>query len=67
MAVIFAERRALTLGKEVSLPSIPRLTLGKACCAECHSWTPVKAYFYFFSFFNQIFCGMFLHYVDLHV
>jgi hypothetical protein len=26
-----------------------------------------KAYFYFFNFGYQTFCGMFLHYVDLHV
>jgi hypothetical protein len=26
-----------------------------------------KAYFYFFKFGNQTFCGMLLHYVDLHV
>jgi hypothetical protein len=30
-------------------------------------WILGKVYFHFFSFFNQIFCGMFLHYVDLHV
>jgi hypothetical protein len=26
-----------------------------------------KVHFYFFNFGNQTFCGMFLHYVDLHV
>jgi hypothetical protein len=26
-----------------------------------------KVYFYFFDFVSQTFCGMFLHYVDLHV
>jgi hypothetical protein len=36
-----------------SLPSV-FLTLG-------------KAYFYFLDFVAQTFCGMFLHYVDLHV
>jgi hypothetical protein len=46
-AVIFAERRALALSKEASLPSVRHLTLGKACCAECHSWTLGKVFFYF--------------------
>jgi hypothetical protein len=53
-AVIFAARRALALDKDAILPSVPRLTLG-------------KVYFYFFSFPNQTFCGMLLHYVDLNV
>jgi hypothetical protein len=65
--IIFAERRALALGKEATLPSVPRLTLGKECFAECHSWTLDKVFFYFFYFTNQTFCGMLLHYVDLHV
>jgi hypothetical protein len=64
-AVIFAEYRSLTLGKEASLPSVLRLTLGRACCAECHSWTLGKIFFYFFS--NQTFCAIFLRYIDLHV
>jgi hypothetical protein len=34
---------------------------------ECLLWTLDKTYFYFFNFGNQTFCGMFLHYVDLHV
>jgi hypothetical protein len=63
----FAERRALSLGKEASLPSVNRLTLGKKCFAECHSWTLGKLFFFLFSFPNQTFCAMFLHYVDLHV
>jgi hypothetical protein len=46
--------RGPTLDKEASLPSAKYLALG-------------KAYFYFFNFGNQTFCGMFLHYVDLHV
>jgi hypothetical protein len=45
----------------------PALTLGKAYFAECHFWTLGKVYFYFFYFPNQIFCGVFLHYIDLHV
>jgi hypothetical protein len=35
--------------------------------AECHLWTLDKAYFYLFYFPNQNFCGVFLHYIDLHV
>jgi hypothetical protein len=34
---------------------------------ECLFWTLGKVCFLFFSFPNQTFCGMFLHYVDLHV
>jgi hypothetical protein len=37
-----------------ALPSVTLLTLG-------------KVYFHFFNFVSQTFCGMFLHYVDLHV
>jgi hypothetical protein len=33
--------------KEASLSSAPRLTLGRANCAECHPWTLGKVYFYF--------------------
>jgi hypothetical protein len=44
-----------------------RSTLGRASFAECPRWTLGKVYFYFFYFANQTFCGMFLHYVDLHV
>jgi hypothetical protein len=49
------------------LPSVSQLALGKACFAECHLWTLGKLLFYFFYFLYQIFCGMFLHYIDLHV
>jgi hypothetical protein len=49
------------------LPSAKYLTLGKDLFTECLLWTLGKTYFYFFNFGNQIFCGMFLHYVDLHV
>jgi hypothetical protein len=48
----FTECRALALGKEASLPSVNRLTLGRACFAECHFWTLGKVYFLFF-FFSQ--------------
>jgi hypothetical protein len=49
-----------------SLPSVPCLTLGKALFVECLFWTLGKVHFYLFLFFNQTFCDMFLHYVDLH-
>jgi hypothetical protein len=64
-AVSFAESRILALGKESSLPSAPSMTLGKASFVECPSWTLGKVYIFYFA--NQTFCGMFLHYVDLHV
>jgi hypothetical protein len=67
MVVIYAERRALALGKEATLLSIPCLTLSKECFTECHFWMLGKYFFIFFSFPNQTFCGMFLHYIDLHV
>jgi hypothetical protein len=57
----------LALGKEVSLPSVNQLTLGKGLFTECLLWALGKVYFYFLNFINQTFCGMFLHYVDLHV
>jgi hypothetical protein len=41
--------------------------LGKELFTECLLWTLGKAYFYFLNFVHQTFCGMFLHYVDLHV
>jgi hypothetical protein len=50
-----------------SLPSVNQLALGKGCFAECHLLTLGKVHFYFFYFPNQNFCGMFLHYIDLHV
>jgi hypothetical protein len=75
--------RSLTLGKEDfaecplggtrqicfhnSLSSVNQLALGKPAFAECHLWTLDKVHFYFFYFPYQIFCGMFLHYIDLHV
>jgi hypothetical protein len=57
----------LALDKEDSLPSVNQLTLGKDLFTECLFWALDKVYFYFFNFDNQTFCGMFLHYVDLHV
>jgi hypothetical protein len=50
-----------------SLPSVNQLALGKGYFAECHFWTLGKLHFYFFYFPNQNFCGVFLHYIDLHV
>jgi hypothetical protein len=50
-----------------TLPSVTLLTLGKALFAECHLLILGKVYFHFFYFVSQTFCGMFLHYVDLHV
>jgi hypothetical protein len=50
-----------------SLSSVAQGTLGKGYFAECHFWTLGKVHFYFFYFPNQNFCGVFLHYIDLHV
>jgi hypothetical protein len=51
--------------------SLPSVLLGHSTkhvfFAECPPKTLDKVYFYFFSFPNQTFCGMFLHHVDLHV
>jgi hypothetical protein len=52
---------------EKSLSSVSRLTLGKAYFAECHPVGTRQSVFLFFYFANQTFCGMVLHYVDLHV
>jgi hypothetical protein len=57
----------MALDKEDSLPSVNRLTLGKAIFTECHNLTLGKVHFYFLNFGKQTFCGMFLHYVDLDV
>jgi hypothetical protein len=62
----FAKHRDLVLGKEATLPSVSRPTLGKPCFAECHPWTLGRVYFYFIYFPNQTFCGMLIYYVDLH-
>jgi hypothetical protein len=59
--------KGMALGKEDSLPSVNRLTLGKAIFTECRHLTLGKVHFYFLNFGNQTFFGMFLHYVDLHV
>jgi hypothetical protein len=49
------------------LLSVNQLTLGKGYFAECHFYTLGKLHFYFFYFLDQTFCGLFLHYIDLHV
>jgi hypothetical protein len=54
-SLTFAERRALALSKDASLPSVKRMTLGRACCAECHVWTLGKVYFLFFFFLQPNF------------
>jgi hypothetical protein len=43
------------------------MALGKGRFAECLIKTLGKVYFYFLDFVSQTFCGMFLHYVYLHV
>jgi hypothetical protein len=50
-----------------TLPSATQFTLDNEFFVECLLWALVKVHFYFFYFPNQTFCGMFLHYVDLHV
>jgi hypothetical protein len=58
--------RSGALGK-VAFAECHFWTLGKGYFAECHFWTLGKVHFYFFYFPNQNFCGVFLHYIDLHV
>jgi hypothetical protein len=48
------------------MPSVTRLTLGKDFFTECLMLTLDKANFNCF-FSTKLFCGVFLHYVDLHV
>jgi hypothetical protein len=49
-----------------SLPSVTQPALGKAYFAECQPANTRQSTFVFF-FCHQTFCGLFLHYVDLHV
>jgi hypothetical protein len=52
-----------------SLPSVKYLALGKGSLCRV-SYVDVdtrQSIFLFFYFCHQTFCGMFLHYVDLHV
>jgi hypothetical protein len=68
--VLFAECRPGDTRQRLfpyTLPSATQFTLGKEFFAECLLWALGKVHFYFFYFPNQTFCGMFLHYVDLHI
>jgi hypothetical protein len=70
LKIYFAECRLTGTRQNLNLlflPSARQLALGKDSFAECLFWTLSKVCFLFFSFLNQTFCGMFLHYVDLHV
>jgi hypothetical protein len=61
-------RQRLDLGfLKKTLPRAARQALGKAFFAECPSWGTRQNIFKFFYFVYETFCGMFLHYVDLHV
>jgi hypothetical protein len=62
---VFVECHPSALGKEDSLPSVNQLTLGKEGRYRVSSLTLGKAFFFYFG--DQTFCGMFLHYIDLHV
>jgi hypothetical protein len=70
---VFAEcqltstRQSLPFGFWKTFAECPRLTVGKDYFAECHSLGTRQSIFFFFSFPNQTFCGMLLHYVDIHV
>jgi hypothetical protein len=72
-------RQTAVSGRQ-SLPSVSRWLSAKRFCTECHivgtrqsilcrvsSQDTRQSIFYFFYFVSQNFCGMFLHYVDLHV
>jgi hypothetical protein len=63
----FAEGRKPALGKADSLPSVKYLALGKEGLYRVSSVDTRQSIFLFFYFGHQTFCGMFLHYVDLHV
>jgi hypothetical protein len=66
-AVSLCRVPGLALGKEDSLSSAIYMALGKGPFAECLIKTLGKVYFYFLDFVSQTFCGIFLHYVYLHV
>jgi hypothetical protein len=65
--LVFAEGRKQTLGKADSLSSVKYLALGKECLCRVSYVDTRQSIFLFFYFGHQTFCGMFLHYVDLHV
>jgi hypothetical protein len=50
-----------------TVPNAHLLTLGTIYFDECPSLTLGKKYLHFFLFFHQIFCGVFLQYIDLQV
>jgi hypothetical protein len=50
-----------------SLPSVKYLALGKESLCRVSYVDTRQSIFLFFYFGHQTFCGMFLHYVDLHV
>jgi hypothetical protein len=60
----FAEGRKSALGKADYLPSVKYLALGKEGLYRVSSMDTRQSIFYFG---HQTFCGMFLHYIDLHV
>jgi hypothetical protein len=66
-SLVFAEGRKPALGKVFSLPSVKYLALGKKSLCRVSSVDTRQSIFLFFYFGHQTFCGMFLHYVDLHV
>jgi hypothetical protein len=57
----------LTLGNLVFVPSVNRLTPAEHALPSVFFGHSAKYILNFFSFFNQTFCGKFLHYVDLYV
>jgi hypothetical protein len=65
---IFAECQTLGEGgaRQRTVSSRLQLTVVSFCRAR-NGGTRQSIFFIFFSFPNQTFCGMFLHYVDLHV
>jgi hypothetical protein len=71
----FAERTRRHSAKVASLSSVVATTLSKevlpvprcAFFAECCGLGIRQSTISFFSFPSQTFCGMFLHYVDLHI
>jgi hypothetical protein len=63
----FAEGRIPALGKAYSLSSVKYRTLGKESHYRVSSADTRQSIFLFFYFPNQTFCGVFLHYIDLHV
>jgi hypothetical protein len=50
-----------------TMSSATWLALGKGFFAECPSLDTRQSVFLFFKFWQPNFCGMLLHYVDLHV